>query len=356
MKINFGFDRFSGLYLLAVFIVVFSIWAPSTFPTMSTVHILASTQSIAAICALALLVPMATGQFDLSIGATATLAGVSAGLLQTHGWLGPIPALIVGILIGTTIGFVNGYAVVILRVNSFIATLGMSSILAALVVLVTANVDPPPVTNGLFNNLTQANVFGFQSVILYLVVLALLSWWLLDRTPAGRYMRATGGNPDAARLTGIRVDKWIWISLIISGSMSAFAGVLFVSLTGPSVVFGDALLLPAFAAVFLGSTQLSPGKMNVWGTLIAIFALATGVQGLQLVSGATWVAQMFNGVALIAAVALAVRRERGLGTRRGARKRKHDTNADDANNVRLEGGDIAEEAAPSHVKSLGAIE
>jgi ribose transport system permease protein len=355
MRINFGFDRFSGLYLLAVFIVVFSIWAPHTFPTMATVHILASTQSIAAICALALLVPMTAGQFDLSIGATATLGGVSASLVQTHGWCGPMPAVIIGTLIGTAVGFVNGFAVVKLRVNSFIATLGMSSILAALVVIITGNTDVPPVTSGLFNSLAQANVFGFQSVIFYLVVLALITWWLLDRTPAGRYMRATGGNPDAARLTGIRVDMWAWISLIISGTMSAFAGVLFVSLTGPSVVFGDALLLPAFAAVFLGSTQLLPGKMNVWGTLLAIFALATGVQGLQLVSGATWLASLFNGVALIAAVALAVSRERGLAKGRGARRKKRDMNTGDEY-TRLEGREIAETTAPSRVESLRTTE
>src|SRR5690349_16771853 len=145
MKLNFGLDRFSGLYLLVVFVVVFSIWAPNTFPTTDTLHILASTQSIAAIAALALLVPMTAGQFDLSIGATATLAGVSASLLQTHKWAGPIPALILGVLVGAVVGAVNGTIVVKLRVNSFIATLGMTSILGALVVIITGNTDVPPV-------------------------------------------------------------------------------------------------------------------------------------------------------------------------------------------------------------------
>jgi ribose transport system permease protein len=349
MRINLGFDRFSGLYLFVVFVVVFSIWAPNTFPTMATLHILASSQSIAAIAALALLVPMTAGQFDLSIGATATLSGVSASLLQTHELLGPIPALIVGVLVGTTVGLVNGFVVVRLRVNSFIATLGMTSILGALVVVITGNADVQPPPRGLFDNLTQTTIFGFQSVILYLVVIALLFWWLLDRTPAGRYMRATGGNSDAARLTGIRVDWWAWVSLVISGTTSAFAGVLFVSLTGPSVVFGDSLLLPAFAAVFLGSTQLAPGKMNVWGTLIAIFVLATGVQGLQLVSGVTWVASMFNGVALIAAVALAVGRERGLAKGRGVRKKKNQVVAPEDGHTPLEGLGIEEPAASSRV-------
>jgi ribose transport system permease protein len=83
---------------------------------------------------------------------------------------------------------------------------------------------------------------------------------------------------------------------------------MFSSLNGPSLDFGSTLLLPAFAAAFLGSTQLIPGRFNVWGTLLAIYVLATGVQGLQLVSGASWLSDMFNGVALIIAVALSIKR------------------------------------------------
>lgn len=353
MRFSLGFDRFSGLYLLAVFIVVFSLWAPETFPTMATLHILASTQAIAAIAALALLVPMVTGQFDLSIGAMATVAGVSANLLQTKGWFGPIQAVVIATLIGTLVGFINGFVVVKLRVNSFIATLGMTSILAAVTVIISNNRDIVPVPPGLFGDLAQTPIFGFQSVIVYLIVIALVFWWLLERTPAGRYMRATGGNPEAARLTGIRVDMWSWISLVISGTTAAFAGILFVSLTGPSVVFGDSLLLPAFAAVFLGSTQLSPGKMNVWGTLIAIFVLATGVQGLQLVTGVTWVASMFNGIALILAVALAVGRERRMAKGGGRRRQKRSDGGSDDATRRLEGLGTDEPAASSHVGSPG---
>jgi ribose transport system permease protein len=310
MRINLGLEKFSGLYLWAMFIVVFTVMAPETFPTMQTAHILASTQAIAAIAALALLVPMVTGQFDLSIGATANLAGLIAATVQTREVMGPYPAIAVAVGVGLLIGFVNGFVVVKLRVNSFIATLGMGSILAAVQVIVTGNVEPLPVIDEQWTALTQTKLFGFQSVVLFMIVAALITWWVIDKTPAGRYMRASGSNPEAARLSGVKVDKWSWISLITSGGVSAFAGVLFVSLTGPSLTFGNSLLLPAFAAVFLGSTQLVPGRMNVWGTLLAIFVLATGVQGLQLVSGVQWMAALFNGVALILAVALAAGRER----------------------------------------------
>jgi ribose transport system permease protein len=91
---------------------------------------------------------------------------------------------------------------------------------------------------------------------------------------------------------------------------------MFSSLNGPSLDFGPTLLLPAFAAAFLGSTQLLPGKFNVWGTLLAIYVLATGVQGLQLVSGASWLSDMFNGCALIIAVALSIKRPPSVWSQR----------------------------------------
>lgn len=311
-RFTLGLDRFSGLYLWAIFIVLFSVLAPRTFPTAGTVHLLASTQSIAAIVALALLMPMVTGQFDLSIGAIANLAGIAATVAQTAGIVGPFTAVLLGVVIGAVIGFINGFIVVRVKIDSFIATLAMGSILVALQILITGNRDPIPVYDPAFTGIAQMPVFGFQMVFVYLLVIAVVLWWVLEFTPMGRYMRATGNDREAARLSGVQVNKWSWLSLVMSGAISGFAGVLFVALTGPSLSFGPSLLLPAFAAVFLGSTQLMPGKTNVWGTVLSIFILATGVQGLQLVSGAQWVASLFNGVALIVAVGLAVSRKRKI--------------------------------------------
>lgn len=309
MRFNLGLDRFSGLYLLVIFIVVFSFLAPSTFPTIQTLHIIASSQAVVGIVALAVLVPMIAGQFDLSIGANANLAGICALMLQTSGKLGAIPAVLVGIGIGLVIGFVNGLLVVVFKVNSFIGTLAMTSVLAALLLIVSGSEEVPPGEFGPFQQLAQTSIFGFQSVILFTFALALVAWWVIERTPQGRYLRAVGQNPEAARLTGLPVNRLVWLSLIASGGIAAFGGVLFVSSTGPSLDFGPGLLLPTFAAAFLGSTQIQPGRENVWGTLVAIFVLSVGVQGLQLVTGVVWVAPLFNGLALMVAVAVAVGRQ-----------------------------------------------
>ena len=307
-KISTGFDRFSGVYLGVAFILIFGIWVPSEFLTTSTLHSVAAQQAVTGMVALAILIPLAAGLYDLSVGATANLCGIVTIVLLNNHHYSVVPAIIVALVIGALIGCINAFIVVRLRVNSFIATLGMSSILAATQVIVSSNSQPIPPTSTAWNNLTQTTVFGFQIVVLYLVILAFVLWWLTAHTPVGRYLYAIGGNTEAARLSGVRVERYTATALVLSATIAAFAGVMFSSLNGPSLNFGGTLLLPAFAAAFLGSTQLTPGRFNVWGTLLAIYVLAIGVQGLQLVSGASWLSDMFNGVALIIAVALSIQR------------------------------------------------
>ncbi|MFI5426634.1 ABC transporter permease [Aeromicrobium sp. UC242_57] len=264
-KFGFGLDRFSGIYLGVLFVIVFGFWSPDTFLTADTLHLIASQQAVAGMVAVALLIPMVCGQFDLSVGFTANLCGLIAVVVQNDNGVPAIWAILIAVLVGAVIGFVNGLVVVVFGVNSFIATLGMGSVLLAVQSIVTNSETPLPVASTFFSDISQHPLFGFQFVIVYLAVIALVVWWVLAMTPVGRYMYATGSNPIAAKLAGIQTARWSWISLIASSTISAFAGVLYVSLTGPSLSFNQTLLLPAFAAVFLGSTQLRPGRFNVWG-------------------------------------------------------------------------------------------
>jgi ribose transport system permease protein len=316
-RLNLGLDRFSGLYLWALFIVVFSIWSPSEFPTMATVHSVASEQAITALVALAVLIPLAAGLYDLSVGATANLTGILAVVLINDNHVAVILAVVISIAVGITVGLVNAFVVVGFGVNSFIATLGMGSILSATEVIVSSNAQPaPPLSTGWANFTQHSLLGGFQIVVVYMLIIAVILWWVQARTPLGRYFYAIGGNPEAARLSGVRVNRYTVVALVMSATLSGLAGVLFTSQNGPSLAFGPTLLLPAFASAFLGSTQLLPGKFNVWGTLLAIYVLATGVEGLELVSGAAWLSDMFNGVTLILAVALSIKRTRAVTTGR----------------------------------------
>ncbi len=316
---NLGFDRFSGLYLWGALIVVFTVWQPTLFPTGATVHSVAADRAIVALLALAVLVPLVGGSFDLAVGATANLATIVAAKLVLDG-TNIVLAVAIAVSVGTLVGVVNGFVVVRLKVSSFITTLGMASVLTATQIIVTNNEQPRPPNSFAWTAFTQSTIAGFQVVVLYMLIVAGVLWWALGHTPAGRYLYAIGSSPDAARLSGVRVDTFTWGSLVVSGTIAGVAGALYASLSGPSLTYGSGLLLPAFAAVFLGSTQISPGRYNVWGTILAVYVLATGVKGLQLVTDVQWLDPMFSGVALIAAVAVAVGRQRS-GEERNRRRR-----------------------------------
>ena len=302
-----GLDRFSGLYVWAILILIFSLWVPTLFDTATNARIIAGSQAITAMVAMGLIVPVACGAFDLSIAGT---LGVSCCIViwfqaNHHGWL---LGIIVALLVGLAVGLVNSLIVVKLHVDSFIGTLGMSSILLAGTEWITGGSQ---IANGIspsFTAIGQNQIIGLPLPVFYMIALAIVLWWLLEYTPVGRYLYGIGGNPQAARLAGIRVGRITTGAFLLSGLVAAFAGVVLAAQLGSaSPDVGGPYLLPAFSAVFLGATQILPGRVNVLGTLIAIFLLATGVKGLQLAGAPGYINQLFNGVALIIAVALAAR-------------------------------------------------
>lgn len=313
------FDRFAGLYLWLTFIVVFGVWKPDLFLTTATLHVVASSYAATALLAMAVLIPLCAGQFDLSAGATMNLSTVLAVWLQTDRGMPMTTAILVAVVTGVLIGAINGLVVVRFKVHSFIATLGMSAIVLAVQSMIVGGTQPVPPSAESWVTFTTTTVLGFQVIVFYVLIAAILVWWLLTRMTAGRYIYAVGSNTDAARLAGVPVGRHVVLTFVLSGLISGVGGVLYGSLYGPSLTYGSALLLPAFAAVFLGSV-LGRGRFNVWGTVAAVYILATGIQGMQYVTSAQWLASMFNGVVLIVAVAFAMWRKSVAGARRAQAK------------------------------------
>jgi ribose transport system permease protein len=307
---SLGFDRYSGLYVLALFIIVFGLLKPNLFLTSGTFHSVAATQAVTAMLGLAVVIPLAAGVFDLSVGANVQFSAVLVSMLQQKWHFNMWTAILITLCAAALVGVVNGLIVVRLHVSSFIATLGTATILLAVQTIVTSNLDPLPATGHAWISLTQSTFLGVQAVFWYLIVLAAVLWWALERMPVGRYIRGVGSNHDAARLSGVRVGRYWFISLVLCGTVAGIAGVSYASNVGPSLTFGNALLLPAYAAAFLGFTQITPGRFNIVGTLIAVYVLAVGVQGLEDLTSVQWLSDMFNGVTLIGAVSFAVWRQR----------------------------------------------
>jgi ribose transport system permease protein len=278
-------SRFSGLYVWAALIVIFALWVPDTFLTSATAKSIAADQAITVILALGVLFTLACGEFDLSIAQNLGLSAATAAVLMTKGDVTPVVAVLLVLGIGVVIGAVNGGLVAWLGVNSFIATLGMTSVLLAFTEIVTDSQYVGPVPDS-FQAIGDGALLGVPTVTVYCLVLGAVAWYVLEHTPAGRRIYATGAGADAARLAGVRTGRYVFCTFVVSGTIASAAGILLTAKIGSvSPDIGPPYLLPAFAACFLGTTQFKPGRFNVWGTVLALYLLATGVKGLQLAGG-----------------------------------------------------------------------
>jgi ribose transport system permease protein len=301
-----SFRNISLVYVGIALVIAFAIWTPDTFLTSTTAQLIAQQQVVTALVAVGLVVPLSAGVFDLSVGygvglsaiLTAWLLGVQEESLGV--------AILVAVLSGIALGCVNGFLVVVVGIDSFIATLATGSLAAAAILGISDN-QQILFMNQTFSDMGNGKVAGIPVVVFYILLVATALWFVLQYTPWGRRVYAVGGSRETARLAGVKVSRIVFTTLVVSGLCAALAGVVVSASVGAgSPGIGPGYLLPAFAAAFLGSTQLKNGRFNVWGTVLAVYVLGIGIKGLQLVTGATWVPDLFNGIALAAAVGLAV--------------------------------------------------
>ena len=313
-------DRIGAVYVWLAIILVFTLWAPETFPNFGTAKQILNSNAITGLAALSITIPLAARVFDLSFAYVMTLTGVAVAHFIAKDGIPLVPALGLGLAIGLAVGFINAVVVVTMRIDSFIGTLATGSLIQALITMVT---DDTPISDaklgGGFAKIGQTTVGGLTLGVYYFAAVALVIWYLLEHTATGRRLYATGFNPDASRLGGVRVDRLRFLSLIASGGLAGFSGIVLAStLATGSPTGGTPYLLPGFAAVFLGATQLKQGRFNAGGTIIAVLLLGTGTTGLGLANAPQWSGSMFVGVVLIAALAVTglQRRAGTVGRRR----------------------------------------
>ena len=286
-----AFDKIGAVYVWIAIIIVFSIWVPDTFPTLDTAKQILNSNAITGLAALAITIPLAARVFDLSFAYVMTLTGVAVAKFVIGGM--PLGlAVLLGVAIGVAIGLINAFVVVVAKIDSFIGTLATGSLILALITMVT---NDTPISDaslaGGFSDIGQTDISGITMPVFYCAIVAVAIWYLLEHTATGRRLYATGFNPDASRLAGVRVDRLRFLSLVTSGFLAGASGIVLASTLGSgSPTAGTPYLLPAFAAVFLGATQLKGGRFNAGGTIIAVLLLGTGTTGLALAAAPTVVA------------------------------------------------------------------
>jgi ribose transport system permease protein len=283
--------------------VVFSLLRPDTFLTTGSLLSLLNNQAVLAIVACGLTVVLIAGQFDLSIGFALTFAGALSASLVTAGQVPVWAALVIVLGCGALIGVANGVLVTYFGIPALVATLAVGTLLEGLTLFIT---NGETIFRGLegYIPIGRWAIGGIQAPTFYLLLIATGLWAFLRYMPAGRFIHAVGASSTAARVAGIRVDRYVVLAFVIAGVLAAFAGIVQTARNGSATpTAGATFLLPAFAAAFLGSVTLRRGEFHILGTVIGVYLIATGSLGFVLLGAPFYTQQLFSGFVLIVATA-----------------------------------------------------
>lgn len=293
----------STIVALVVLIVVFTIAGRGVFLTPSNMTNILNQVAILAVIAVAQTVVMVVGDFDLSVGTTATLSGASTAAMMIDGV--PIPlAILLGLVVGTLIGAINGLLVAFLNLSAFVATLATMTAVGGLALIVTGGTTLYGWPEA-FGFLGQARINGIPMPVIYAIVIAVAMWLVLRFTSIGRRWYAIGGNAEVARLSGVSVRSTRFLAFTVAGFLSAIGGIVLVSRLGSAgSSSANDLMMFAVAAVFLGMTLLRSGQANIGGTLVGVAIIGVVQNGLNIVGINTYIQQVLIGVIIIGAVLL----------------------------------------------------
>lgn len=295
-----------GLSILCVLLIIlFSVSTPS-FASMLTMQAIVASKSKMALLALAATIPMIVGKIDLNVGFGIVLWHILAISLQvSYGLSWPVAILIV-LLLSALYGLFNGILVAVADIDSFVATLGSGTTIYAIALWHSGGRQIVGDLPDAFLMLHHTEIFGIPVGGFYVLALAVVLWLATEHTPLGRCMYAVGGNPNAAGLNGIPVNRYVIGSFVASSTITGFTGILVAAEQGVGQAsVGMDYMLPALVGAYLGSTTIRPGRVNVWGTVIGVAILAIGIAGIQQFGGAFWVEPLFNGVTLLLSITLA---------------------------------------------------
>lgn len=297
-----GFAAELSLFVVLVVMVIFFTLASPFFLTWTNMVNLGQTVAASGIVAIAMTLVIVSGGIDLSVGSVAALAGVLTSLLWTFMGVPLALAALLGVLSGLVVGAVNGFMVTRIKINPLIATLATFSIVRGLA-FVISNGQTNQLNNDAFKFLGRGAIAGVPFSLLILIAVYIVFAFILAQTRFGRDIFAIGGNAEASRLAGIRINRTLLWVYLISGVVAGCAGILIASqlaLSAPRAAVG--LELTAIAAVVLGGTSLSGGKGTLLGTILGVLILRILDNGLVLLNVSSFYQEVASGAVLLLAV------------------------------------------------------
>lgn len=285
-----------------VVVAVFSIVSPRFGTVANYLTVLESSVTLAVI-ALGVTVALSAGAIDFAVAGNAALAGVVAGVVGRE--LGAEVGFVAGLVGGTSIGLMMGLVIRRFDLNPFLVTLAMAGTLRGVAFVFAGSSVGVFIDEGPTVTLAQGDTFGVPNSLWLLVFLGLLAWLFLTRLAVGRAFLATGGNPQAARLVGIRSGAVLVAAYGISGAAAALGGLLLAGRAGVAIPqAGGGTELLVFSAVLLGGTALSGGRASVAGTLLGVLLINALYTGLVLTRQSPYWQTILQGVFLIMSIVL----------------------------------------------------
>jgi ribose transport system permease protein len=299
-------SRYGTVVSLILLVVGFSIARPEVFATKLNFLNILNQASILLVISAGLTVCLVMGLFDLSISAVATLANYTVCALLIMQGDSPYIWLTIAAVAGTCliVGILSGTIVSYFGVTAFIGTLAMGSILTGVVLGYSQS---RTIVGGIpdgFLALGQQSTFGIPNPVIIMLIVVLALWVLLEHTQPGRNLYAIGGNPVAAKLSGIAVKRYALLALGISAVCAGIGGMISAANLGAGRPFGvgDAYLLNAFAAVFIGASTLRPGQFHILGTVVGVLIIGVIGNGLSILGVPTYWQYIVQGALLILAM------------------------------------------------------
>jgi ribose/xylose/arabinose/galactoside ABC-type transport system permease subunit len=314
-RLNIQVENIASGVVLVGLVIVLSIVSPA-FLSFSNFLDIARVVAITGIIAAGMTLVIITGGIDLSVGSTVGLVGaVTASLVANSAsnsdfvtdFKLPVPlAALVGLAVGSLIGFINGLIITKTKIEPFMATLGSMIFVKGLLYLFTGGypVDFQPMPRD-FAFIGQGAMLGIPTPVwLFAVVVAAL-WWISRRMSVGRAIYAIGGNPEAARLSGLKVDRTKIYVYTLLGFLAGLAGIVLTSrLASATTVSGAGYELIAISGVVIGGTSLVGGRGSVIGSLIGVFTVGVIQNALNLFGASTQVQYVVTGLVLLLAISL----------------------------------------------------
>ncbi|QUC01447.1 ABC transporter permease [Cellulosimicrobium cellulans] len=273
------------------------------FASVSNLMTILSLGAVLGVVSIGMTFVITTGGIDLSVGSVLGLASVWATTLatQSYGW---VVMVICALAVGVGAGLINGLIIAYGKVVAFIATLAMLVAARGLAELI-AQKRTQVVKDSAFLDLFKGNLLGVPKIVWIFAIVAVLGWFLLNRTTFGRRTVAVGGNPEAARLAGIKVQRHLVYVYALSGLTAGIAAIMILARTSAgSSTNGTLLELDVIAAVVVGGTLLAGGRGTIVGTVLGVLIFTTLTNVFIINNIDSSVQAIAKGVIIVGAVLL----------------------------------------------------